>query len=93
MHDKSFGLYGYFFRECNREIIFDGTNTARSVHSEVFIHVLILVSYVRQTRGDYGGRILNIVLELDGHILNIINIYAPLTDSARLPLWPRYIYL
>ena len=38
---------------------------------------------VTQTRGDNEGRVLNILLDLDGHVLNITNIYAPQTDSDR----------
>ena len=38
---------------------------------------------VRQTRGDNEGRILNILLDLDGHILNIFNIYESRTVGTR----------
>ena len=48
----------------------------------LFIYGLI-VRFVRQRGSDNEGRILNIVLDLDGHILNIVNIYAPQTDSDR----------
>jgi exodeoxyribonuclease-3 len=68
-------------REWDGEVIFNhGTNTARGVATLINPR---LGYNVRQTRGDNEGRILNIVLDLDGHILNIINIYAPQTDSAR----------
>ena len=38
---------------------------------------------MKQKRSDNEGRILNIVLELESHTLNIINIYAPQMDSER----------
>jgi len=37
---------------------------------------------VTPTRGDNERRILNISLNLDRHVLNIINIYVPQMDSA-----------
>ena len=68
-------------REWNGEAFFNhGTNTARGV--AILIHSRLDYT-VKQKRSDNEGRILNIVLELDDHILNIINIYAPRTDSAR----------
>ena len=57
MHDKSFGLTYRLFLIMAR---------IPPVLPFLFIHGLTLVSYLRQTR------ILNMVLELDGHILNII---------------------
>ena len=63
------------------EVLFNhGTNIARGV--AILIHSRLDYN-VTQTRGDNEGRVLNIVLELDGHILNIINVYAPQTDNAR----------
>jgi len=57
----------------NRDVIFNhGTNNAILIHSR-------LDYTVTQTRDD---NVLNILLNLDGHVLNIINIYAPQTDSA-----------
>ena len=68
-------------REWNGDVIFNhGTNNARGV--AILIHSRLDYS-VTQTRGDNEGRVLNILLNLDGHVLNIINIYAPQTDSAR----------
>ena len=68
-------------REWDGEIIFNhGTNTARGV--AILFHSRLDYS-VKQTRSDNDGRILNVVLELDGRTLNIINIYAPQTDSER----------
>ena len=68
-------------RERNGDVIFNhGTNNARGV--AILIH-LRLDYTVTQIRGDNEGRVLNILLNLDGHVLNIINIYAPQTDSAR----------
>jgi len=68
-------------REWDGEIIFNhGTNTARGF--PILLHSRLECS-VKQKRSDNEGRILNIVLDLDGHTLNIINIYAPQTDSER----------
>ena len=68
-------------REWDGEIIFNhGTNTARGV--AILFHSRLDYT-VKQTRSDNDGRILNVVLELDGRTLNIINIYAPQTDSER----------
>ena len=67
--------------EWNGEAFFNhGTNTARGV--AILIHSRLYYT-VKQTRSDNEGRILNIVLDLDDHILNITNIYVPQTDSAR----------
>ena len=67
--------------EWDGEIIFNhGTNTARGV--AILFHSRLDYT-VKQTRSDNDGRILNVVLELDGRTLNIINIYAPQTDSER----------
>ena len=57
-----------------------GTNTARGV--TILIHPRLEYT-VEHTRCDNDGRILNIVLTLDDHTLNIINIYAPQTDTDR----------
>jgi len=68
-------------REWIGDVIFNhGTNTAGGVASLIHSPLECTVS---QTRSDNEGRILNIVLELDDHTLNIINIYAPQTDSHR----------
>ena len=68
-------------REWDGEIIVNhGTNTARGV--AILLHSRLECS-VKQKRCDNEGRILNIVLELENHTLNIINIYAPQTDSER----------
>ena len=68
-------------REWDGEVVFNhGTNTARGV--AILLHSRLECS-VKQKRSDNEGRILNIVLELDGRTLNIINIYAPQTDSER----------
>ena len=66
-------------REWNGGIIFNhGTNTARGV--AVLIHPR-LEYMVGHTQSGNEGRILNIVLTLDDHTLNIINTYAPQTDT------------
>lgn len=57
-----------------------GTNTARGV--AILIHSRLGCS-VMQTRSDNEGRILNILLELDDHALNVVNTYAPQTDAER----------
>ena len=68
-------------REWDGEIIFNhGTNTARGV--AILLHSRLECS-VKQKRSDNEGRILNIELELESHTLNIINIYAPQTDTER----------
>lgn len=68
-------------REWNGGVIFNhGTNNARGV--AILINSRLDYT-VTQTRSDNEGRVLNIMLNLDGHALNIVNIYAPHTDSAR----------
>lgn len=68
-------------REWDGEIIFNhGTNTARGV--AILLHSRLECA-VKQKRSDNEGRILNIELELESHTINIINIYAPQTDSER----------
>ena len=68
-------------REWNGEAIFNhGTNTSRGV--AILINSR-LEYVVRQTKRDNEGRILNILVELDDHTFNIINIYAPQTDNER----------
>ena len=68
-------------REWNRGVIFNHrTNNARGV--AILINSRLDYT-VTQTRSDNEGRVLNIMLNLDGHALNIVNIYAPHTDSAR----------
>ena len=68
-------------REWNGNVFFNnGTHNARGV--AILIHSRLDYT-VSQTGGDNEGRVLNILLSLDGHVLNIINVYAPQTDSAR----------
>lgn len=68
-------------REWNGNVFFNnGANNARGV--AILIHSRLDYT-VTQTGGDNEGRVLNILLNLDGHVLNIINVYAPQTDSAR----------
>ena len=68
-------------REWNGGVIFNHcTNNARGV--AILINSRLDYT-VTQTRGDNEGRVLNILLNLDGHVLNIINIYTPQTDSER----------
>ena len=68
-------------REWNGGVIFNhGTNNARGV--AILINSRLDYT-VTQTRSDNEGRVLNIMLHLEGHALNIVNIYAPHTDSAR----------
>ena len=38
---------------------------------------------VKQVQRDNEGRIVNILLDIDDHILNIVNVYPPNTDSER----------
>ena len=58
--------------ECN------GTNNSRGVailiNSRLDYNVIPVIS-------DNEGRVLNVTLDLDERILNIVNIYAPQTDS------------
>jgi len=76
-------------RERNGDVIFNhGTNNARGV--AILIH-LRLDYTVTQIRGDNEGRVLNILLNLDGNVLNIINIYAPQTDSAGQTFFPSLV--
>lgn len=56
-----------------------GTNTARGV--AILIHSWFDYN-VAQTRRDNEGCILNILLNLEGHVLNIVNIYALQTDRT-----------
>ena len=57
-----------------------GTANARGV--SVLIHPR-LNQIVKQVRSDNEGRIVNILLDIDDHILNIVNVYAPNNDSER----------
>ena len=67
--------------EWNGDVIFNrGANNARGV--AILIHSRLDYT-VTQTRSDNEGRVLNILLNLDGHVLNIITIYAPQTGSTR----------
>ena len=38
---------------------------------------------VKQVRSDNEGRIVNILLDIDDHILNTVNVYAPNKDCDR----------
>lgn len=68
-------------REWMGDVIFNhGTNTARGVAILIHSRLECIVNHIRR---DNEGRILNVVLELDDQTLNIINIYAPQTDSDR----------
>ena len=56
------------------------TNSARGVA------VLIssrLEYNVKETRSGNEGRVLNVLLDLDEHTINIVNVYAPTTDTQR----------
>ena len=55
-----------------------GTANARGV-SAVLIHPR-LHHIVKQVRSDNEGCIVNILLDIDDHILNIVNVYAPSKD-------------
>ena len=58
----------------------NGTNSVRSVA------VLIssrLECNVEETQSDNEGRVLNVLLGLDEHMINIVNVYAPNTDTQR----------
>ena len=57
-----------------------GTANARGV--SVLIHPR-LHHIVKQVQRDNEGRIVNILLDIDDHILNIVNVYAPNKDSER----------
>lgn len=63
------------------EVIFNhGTNSARGVailFNPLFSHRIINI------RRDNDGRILNVLLEFEDHLINTINIYAPSTDNER----------
>ena len=85
-------------REWDGEIIVNhGANTARGV--AILLHSRLECS-VKQKRCDNEGRTLNIVLELENHTLNIINIYAPqrtanveLFSLAWAILYPRILII
>ena len=67
-------------REWIGDVFFNhGTNNARGV--AILIHSRLECN-VSQIRSDNEGRILNIVLELDDHTLNIVNIYMHLKRTA-----------
>ena len=57
-----------------------GTNSARGV-------AILITSRLgynnKQIRSDNEGRVLNMLLEVDDHTLNLINVYAPSKDSQR----------
>ena len=40
-------------------------------------------SYCQTSSSDNEGRIVNILLDIDDHILNIVNVYAPNKDCER----------
>ena len=55
-------------------------------HSARGVAILIssrLEYNVRQTRSDNEGRVLNILLDVEEQTVNIVNVYAPLTDTQR----------
>ena len=57
-----------------------GTNSARGVA----ILITSRLGYKnKQIRSDNEGRVLNMLLEVDDHTLNLINVYAPSKDSQR----------
>ena len=57
-----------------------GTNSARGV--AILITSRLGYNY-KQIRSDNEGRVLNMLLEVDDHTLNLINVYAPSKDSQR----------
>ena len=67
--------------EWNGDAFFsNGTNNSRGV--AVLISSRLDYDVIR-VRSDNEGRILNVLLDLDDHTLNIVNIYAPQTDTER----------
>ena len=58
----------------------NGTNSARSVAVLISSH---LECNVKETRSDNEGRVLNVLLGLDEHTINIVNVYAPNTDTQQ----------
>ena len=57
-----------------------GTNSARSV--EILFSSRLEYNVI-QTRRDNEGRILNILLNMEEHTMNIVNAYAPSSDTER----------
>ena len=58
-----------------------GTNSARGV-------AILITSHLgynnKKIRSDNEGQILNMLLEVDNHTLNLINVYAPTKDYERV---------
>ena len=68
-------------REWSGNIFYShGTNTARGVAILVSSR---LNASILEKKGDNEGRIINVTIEIDDHSINIINIYAPSTDTER----------
>ena len=68
-------------REWSGDIFYShGTNTARGVAILVSSR---LNASILETKGDNEERIINMTIEIDDHNINIINIYAPSTDTER----------
>ena len=68
-------------RDWGGEIFFNyGSHSARGVAILVNSH---LEYNVKQTRSDNEGRVLNILLDFEEQTINIVNVYAPSTDSQR----------
>ena len=57
-----------------------GTANARGVSVLIYRR---LYRIVKQVQSDNEGRIVNILLDIDDHILNIVNVYAPNKDTER----------
>ena len=57
-----------------------GTNSAR----DVAILISSRLDYkVKETKRDNEGRVLNLVIEMDEQTINLVNVYAPNTDTER----------
>ena len=68
-------------REWEGDVFFThGTNSARGV---AILFSSRLEYNVIQTRRDNEGRILNILLNMEEHTMNIVNAYAPSSDTER----------
>ena len=68
-------------REWEGDVFFThGTSSARGV---AILFSSRLEYNVIQTRRDNEGRILNMLLNMDEHTLNFVNVYAPSTDTER----------
>ena len=68
-------------REWEGDVFFThGTNSARGVATLISSR---LEYKVMQTRRDDEGRILNLLLNMEEHTVNIVNVYAPSSDTER----------